>query len=427
MTTTEILSIRQPEDILAYIPHLLGYWPEDSLVAITMQGKILGATLRVDLPTVRSDAALAGFAAHVRSCLRADKAATGVVLAVYTDDGWGDGTVLASTLPLLSELQGCLERAGLEVRDAWLVGSEYWRGAFCGDEDCCPFPGLPVDRIRSSQLGAEMVYRGSAVGPRPGSRRGTGDADMPMAGGAPMDPAILAAEEYYAGCLEEAWKSLECLRTVTSIWAQLLDAFPASCLLDDAAGTAEGVKLAGFLRATLRRPAWRDAVVVMAAAGMETAEAGAVAFGLFPGDDSADLPVDPADFGLDARALVPSGAPCGTEQEHGTVYSYGEVLLGIEPGLPDWARLDALQQLLSRIIADEEQGVVAAAALTMQGWIAWCKGSGSHAHACLVKADAAEPGYRLAELLNGIMGQGTICPWAMRQESAWGTHKSCGI
>ena len=50
MTAPDHLRITGPEDILGFIPHSLGYWPASSLVAMTMQGKRLGATLRVDLP-----------------------------------------------------------------------------------------------------------------------------------------------------------------------------------------------------------------------------------------------------------------------------------------------------------------------------------------------------------------------------------------
>ena len=50
MTAPDHLRITGPEDILGFIPHSFGYWPENSLVAMTMQGKRLGATLRVDLP-----------------------------------------------------------------------------------------------------------------------------------------------------------------------------------------------------------------------------------------------------------------------------------------------------------------------------------------------------------------------------------------
>jgi hypothetical protein len=50
MTPPERLTVRGPEDILGFIPHSLGYWPAQSLVAMTLQGKSLGATLRLDLP-----------------------------------------------------------------------------------------------------------------------------------------------------------------------------------------------------------------------------------------------------------------------------------------------------------------------------------------------------------------------------------------
>ena len=54
MTAPDHLKITGPEDILGFIPHSLGYWPASSLVAMTMQGKRLGATLRVDLPDPES-------------------------------------------------------------------------------------------------------------------------------------------------------------------------------------------------------------------------------------------------------------------------------------------------------------------------------------------------------------------------------------
>ena len=85
MTAPDHLRITGPEDILGFIPHSLGYWPENSLVAMTLQGKRLGATLRVDLPepgggSGRSDM-LAGFARNVVTYLQADDAADGSLLA----------------------------------------------------------------------------------------------------------------------------------------------------------------------------------------------------------------------------------------------------------------------------------------------------------------------------------------------------------
>ena len=69
MTAPEHLTISGPEDILGYIPHSLGYWPSDSLVAMTMQGKRLGATLRVDLPVSESSREREDFARNVAGYL----------------------------------------------------------------------------------------------------------------------------------------------------------------------------------------------------------------------------------------------------------------------------------------------------------------------------------------------------------------------
>lgn len=418
MTTKETLSIRQPEDILGYIPHLLGYWPEDSLVAITMQGKLLGATLRVDLPRSRSARALGVFVEQVRDYLISDGLADGVVLVVYTDSGWAEGMVGRNALPLLTELQRSLDQVDMSVRDAWLVGSEYWRSAFCADEQCCPSPGLPVDRIRNSSLSAEMVYRGSNIGVSPRSQSDPLVLSRPGA----LDPEVIDAESRFAERLMGAWRSERCLDAILNVWLHVLDA--SAGLPGEAKKPAESVntELAGFLRSTLRVPAWRDAVVVMAAAGTGSAKAGAAAFGMFRSAWSDVLPFDMGELGLSPKER---GFMDGAEGASSLtdIFGYGDVLLGMQPAIPDWRRLDALQQVLSRLCVEGEEGEVAAAALTLQGWVAWCKGSGSYAHACLVRAEAANPGYRLAELLEDILGQGTICAWARSPGSAWGSHR----
>ena len=93
MTAPEHLTISGPEDILGYIPHSLGYWPSQSLVAMTMQGKRLGATLRVDLPEGGGRRGREAFARTVAEYLLADKEADGTLLVFFSDGGWfgGDG------------------------------------------------------------------------------------------------------------------------------------------------------------------------------------------------------------------------------------------------------------------------------------------------------------------------------------------------
>ncbi|ASN19815.1 DUF4192 domain-containing protein [Arthrobacter sp. YN] len=410
MTTKRTLSIHRPEDILGYIPHLLGYWPEDSLVAITVQGKILGATLRVDLPSRRSARALAGFAEQIRHYLVADEAANGVLLAVYTDAGWAEGTVVDQTMPMIEALQLSLDEVDLSVRDAWLIGTQYWRSAFCSDKGCCPDPGLPVARIKDSQLSAELVYQGSAVGPSP--RSGTGQPSLARSG--PLDPSVKEAESRFGERILGMWRSERCLESVLAVWHHVLARVEHAPLQPET-----DAQLIGFLRTTLKVPAWRDAVVVMAAAGMDSAISGAAAFELFSGEESCAPPFDVGELGVTASAgNPPAFAPSGSSGQ-GDVFTYGDVLLGMRPDTPCWGRVDALHRVLAGLCVEGESGDVAAAAFTLQGWISWCKGSGSIAHACLVRAETARPGYRLAALLMEVLGKGAVCRWAARPASAW--------
>ncbi len=44
------LTIKDPADLLSFIGHTLGFWPQESLVCITLDKGKVGATLRIDLP-----------------------------------------------------------------------------------------------------------------------------------------------------------------------------------------------------------------------------------------------------------------------------------------------------------------------------------------------------------------------------------------
>src|SRR3954447_3686606 len=221
MTAPDHLRITGPEDILGFVPHSLGYWPENSLVAMTMQGKRLGATLRVDLPepgggTGRRDS-LAGFARSIVSYLQADDAADGFLLAFFTDadiSSAGDGAVWAG---LLRELELALEAAGLPLRDAWIVGEEFWRNAYCRDPECCAPPGRPVEQIRNSRLNAEMVFRGSSVGAAPGTE---GAAPAPRQ----VDPAVRAAESGWTKQFSPRWRNREQFAQVLDVWTMVMQA-----------------------------------------------------------------------------------------------------------------------------------------------------------------------------------------------------------
>lgn len=403
MTLPEHLTAQGPEDILGFIPHSLGYWPADSLVAMTLQGKRLGATLRLDLPGPEVHADPQKFAVTVRDYLRADRHADASLLAFFTNEGWMDGCLgsVQTYSGLLASLQAVLGTAGMPVRDAWYVGDSYWRDVHCTDESCCPMPGRPISDIRDSRLNAEMVYRGSSVGLAP-EEQCTGPAAM----SADSRTRLVAAEA--------AWMvPLDLRRGSRAQFDALLDSW--EILLRSGHCPAEPLAQ-GFLRATLRVPAWRDAVLVMAAAGRAAASAGADHFGIFDPHCSLTPVRPPAGWetgvtgaGAPAPALVP-----GRET---TVPGYGEVLLGLEPQVPDWSSMNNLDRVLEQLAAGG--GQAGAAALTGRGWISWCRGRGSYAAAHLGLALEEEPGYRLAELLLELVRRGTLCGWAARKDAAW--------
>ena len=440
MTAPDHLRITGPEDILGFIPHSLGYWPARSLVAMTMQGKRLGATLRVDLPGGggRPDwsgtPGPAGFARSVASYLAADAEADGSLLALFTETD-GDGAPWAE---LLAALDNTLADAGMPVRDAWLVGADYWRNAYCLDPSCCAPPGRPVEEIRNSRLNAEMVYRGSTVGAAPGAALLT-----PPPG--PPDPAVLEAQRGWAELFSAHLRDRHQFGQVLDVWARVLQAHEPTL----------STALTGYLRASLCVPSWRDAVLVMAAAGPEAAERGAQDFGLFdggppdpggggplPATAPSSLPLAPLPplEGFPPRGPVPrgegtrgagggregggsggsggrGGGGSGAGHTRQNVPGYGEVLLGLAPPLPDWALMARLDRVLEQLGA--AGGEAGAAALTGRGWIEWCRGKGSFADALFRRADQELPGYRLAELLAELVRRGTLCGWAARREAAW--------
>jgi hypothetical protein len=432
MTAPQHLTITGPDDILGYVPHSLGYWPSRSLVAMTTQGKRLGATLRVDLPATGSRREREHFARTVAGYLLADDHADGSLLMFFTNAGWTDGSgpgesgQVAGRL-LLADLESALGLAGMPVRDAWYVGEEYWRNAYCTDAGCCALPGRPVAEIRDSRLNAEMVFLGSSVGAPPGTSP-AGD-HIPQA---TQDQAVEAAEQRWAGELDSRRASWPQFERVLDVWQRVLAAAPAA---PGGPGAGLPPEMAGFLRACLCVPAWRDAVLVMAAAGRAAAEAGAEEFGIFSA--RASLPIsgpavsdpavsDPATSGHSVpagraepdpeRGRSDQGIPAG--REPAPVPGYGEVLLGLSPALPDWDTMKRLEDLMLQL-SSRGPGEARAAALTAKGWIEWCRGRGSFAHASLSRALEASPGYRLAELLSEVVRRGTICGWASRREAAW--------
>ena len=153
----ETLTIKTPADVLSFIGHTLGFWPQESLVCITLDTNHIGVTLRVDLP--KHDGGERAYARTVAGYLANDTNATSALFAVYTSTSptAGQDKPYAS---VIAALTGALAERHITIRDGLLVGdatvSPY-------DDDPNLNCALPLSMIDSSEINAELVYRGSAV------------------------------------------------------------------------------------------------------------------------------------------------------------------------------------------------------------------------------------------------------------------------
>ncbi|MCZ2402397.1 DUF4192 family protein [Paenarthrobacter sp. Z7-10] len=132
----------------------------------------------------------------------------------------------------------------------------------------------------------------------------------------------------------------------------------------------------------------------------------------FPGSEFRSSEPGEAEFGAGEFGAAEFGAG-----EFGAA-EFGAVLMGETGNRPDWCRMDVAARLLE-YLAEAASGNPQAAALTMLGWISWCRGRASAADGYLRQALNAMPGYRLAGLLRELVGQGNICGWAKRRSTAW--------
>ncbi|MDQ0144655.1 DUF4192 domain-containing protein [Pseudarthrobacter niigatensis] len=155
----EKLTIKTPSDVLSFIGHTLGFWPQESLVCITMNENSIGATLRIDLP--HQPGQELSYARTVAHYLTSDATATSILFAVYTSETSQPGQARPQA-GTIAALTGVLAEQGITIRDGLIVG----------DETFSPYDGkpgtslaLPISSTQTSAINAEFIYRGSFVEP----------------------------------------------------------------------------------------------------------------------------------------------------------------------------------------------------------------------------------------------------------------------
>ena len=113
----EPLTIKTPTDVLSFVGHTLGFWPQESLVCITLDANRVGATLRVDLPAREGGLS---YARTVADYLAHDASAASVLFAVYTSEPPKPGQPKPQAATIAALMCALAER-GMTIRDGLLV------------------------------------------------------------------------------------------------------------------------------------------------------------------------------------------------------------------------------------------------------------------------------------------------------------------
>jgi len=141
-----------PEAILAAVPHMLGFYPTQSLVVLGLSGRPgkVRVTFRYDLPDPADSVLAADIAEHAVAVLRQQRLRLAVVV------GYGPPDLVT---PVLAAVLGWLEVNRIELREALrTAGGRYW-SVLCEDPACCPPEGVPFDPC-SHPAAAAMVEAG---------------------------------------------------------------------------------------------------------------------------------------------------------------------------------------------------------------------------------------------------------------------------
>lgn len=154
---TPRVRLSSPADVLAVIPHLLGFHPAQSLVVVGAGGprQRIELGFRYDLPDPPDAAVTRQIAGHAAAVLVHRKITT--VIGI----GYGPGRLVS---PVMDGFAAAARRGGLEVRELLRVqDGRYW-SYLCRNLACCPAEGVPFD-VRSHPAAAVMSAAGLAAYP----------------------------------------------------------------------------------------------------------------------------------------------------------------------------------------------------------------------------------------------------------------------
>lgn len=142
-------TLTSPHDLLAAIPFLIGYHPENSIVIVSIKDDSVGMAMRIDYPERFPEDSYSLLTSH----LTREEADSALVVA-YLPEGRSDGEII------LKAIEISLSHVGIPMAESILVTQGRYRSIICSDIQCCPVEGREIPPINSSRIAAEAVAAG---------------------------------------------------------------------------------------------------------------------------------------------------------------------------------------------------------------------------------------------------------------------------
>lgn len=369
---TTTLRVSEPRELLALIPHQMGFRPDESVVLVSLRpprGRV-GLVVRVDLPDLADPDHGPRLARALVGHLDRDGAQR-ALLVVYTRDdpryGVGGEVVEAA----VEHVRDAAAAPFGEVA-AWVVTSTGFLSLDCRDE-CCPPGGRPLEELESTAVGAQMVLVGSAVAD---SRE---DVGRIRPAGGEVRRSVTRVRQRWSQRREAAVTAGDA--ATVSWWRDCLEAWRETVRRAQEGEPVPAPRLLGRVEAGLRDVRVRDAVLVT----------------LVPG--TGEL----AERSL-AEAQVSELVDAGMRRALATI---------VDPSVAERApdvTTTVHERVLEAVVAHGEKERQAPA-LTLLGLLAWWRGDGARAQILLARALRCEPGYRLAALIDEALACGMPPGW----------------
>ncbi len=154
-----VVRIGTPDDMLAVVPHLLGFYPADSLVllGLSVSGPRprVTVTFRYDLPDPPGPAQASEIAGHAAGVLAGQGIGTVIIV------GYGPGRLVT---PLADLLRSVLPAGGVTICELLRAESGRYWSYLCTEPACCPADGVPFDPA-AHPAGQAMAAAGLAALP----------------------------------------------------------------------------------------------------------------------------------------------------------------------------------------------------------------------------------------------------------------------